>query len=190
MKKKNRIIKLYIFVRDKKNAIDKFKAQHSSSNILIKYINPGGNYEHIYDVNDLQEAFFKLKKILEQYDYLQSPTNIHDFQSNYLNVLKDVFIPRFHQELFVLKINKLIEHGEKNVLVGAIPRSGKSYIMAGTILEYVKKQEELHPGKKVNFLLITPAPNETFGEYETIFNKYIEFDKLGIDVVTYKDDVN
>ena len=188
--KKNRIIKLYIFVRDKKNAIDKFKAQHSSSNILIKYINPGGNYEHIYDVNDLQEAFFKLKKILEQYDYLQSPTNIHDFQSNYLNVLKDVFIPRFHQELFILKINKLIEHGEKNVLVGAIPRSGKSYIMAGTILEYVKTQEQLHPGKKVNFLLITPAPNETFGEYETIFNKYIEFDKLGIDVVTYKDGVN
>jgi hypothetical protein len=188
--KKNRIIKLYIFVRDKKNAIDKFKAQHSSSNILIKYINPGGNYEHIYDINDLQEAFFKLKKILEQYDYLLSPNNIHDFQSNYLNVLKDVFIPRFHQELFILKINKLIEHGEKNVLVGAIPRSGKSYIMAGTILEYVKKQEELHPGKKVKFLLITPAPNETFGEYETIFNKYIEFDKLGIDVVTYKDGVN
>jgi len=188
--KKNRIIKLYIFVRDKKNAIDKFKAQHSSSNILIKYINPGGNYEHIYDVNDLQEVFFKLKKILEQYDYLQSPTNIHDFQSNYLNVLKDVFIPRFHQELFILKINKLIEHGEKNVLVGAIPRSGKSYIMAGTILEYVKTQEQLHPGKKVKFLLITPAPNETFGEYETIFNKYIEFDKLGIDVVTYKDGVN
>jgi hypothetical protein len=187
--KKNRIIKLYIFVKDKKNAIDKFVAQHSSSNILIKYINPGGNYEHIYDANDLQEAFFKLKKILEQYDYLQTPTNIHDFQSNYLNVLKDVFIPRFHQELFVLKINKLIEQGEKNVLVGAIPRSGKSYIMAGTIIEYVKKQEELHPGKKVKFLLITPAPNETFGEYEKIFNKYIEFDILGIDVVTYKDGV-
>jgi hypothetical protein len=188
--KKNRIIKLYIFVRDKKNAIDKFKAQHSSSNILIKYINPVGNYEHIYDVNDLQEAFFKLKKILEQYDYLQSQSNIQDFESNYLMVLKDIFIPRFHQELFILKINKLIENGEKNVLVGAIPRSGKSYIMAGTILEYVKKQEQLHPGKKVKFLLITPAPNETFGEYETIFNKYIEFNKLGIDVVPYKDGVN
>ena len=187
---KHRIIKLYIFVRDKKNAIDKFTTQHTSSNILIKYINPGGNYEHIYDINDLQEAFFKLKKILEQYDYLVSPNNIRDFQRNYLNVLKDVFIPRFHQELFILKINKLIENGEKNVLVGAIPRSGKSYIIAGTILEYIKTQEELHPGKKVKFLLITPAPNETFGEYETIFNKYIEFDKLGIDVVTYKDGVN
>jgi hypothetical protein len=188
--KKYRIIKLYIFVRDKQKAIDKFNAQHSSSNILIKYINPGGNYEHIYDINDLQEAFFKLKKILEQYDYLQSPINIQDFQNNYLNVLKAVFIPRFHQELFILKIEKLIENGEKNILVGAIPRSGKSYIMAGTILDYVKKQEELHPGKKVKFLIMTPAPNETFGEYETIFNKYIEFDKLGIDVVTYKDGVD
>jgi hypothetical protein len=188
--KKNRIIKLYIFVKDKKSAIAKFNAQHSSSNILIKYINPGGNYEHIYDIMDLQNSFFKLKKILEQYNYLQTQSNINDFQSNYLNVLKDVFIPRFHQELFILKINKLIENGEKNVLVGAIPRSGKSYIMAGTILEYVKKQEQLHPGKKVKFLLITPAPNETFGEYESIFNKYIEFDKLGIDVVTYKDGIN
>jgi len=188
--KENRIIKLYIFVNNKKEAIEKFKEQKSSSNILIKYINPGGNYEHILDINDLQEAFFKLKKILEQYDYLQSPKNINDFQSNYLNVLKDVFIPRFHQELFILKINNLIENGEKNVLVGAIPRSGKSYIIAGTILEYVKKQEELHPGKKVKFLLITPAPNETFGEYENIFNNYIEFDKLGIDVVTYKDGID
>jgi len=188
--KKNRVIKLYIFVKDKKSAIQKFKSQHSSSNILIKYINPSGNYEHIYDIHDLQEAFFKLKKILQQYDYLQSSSNIEEFQTNYLGVLKDVFIPRFHQELFILKINKLIERGEKNVLVGAIPRSGKSYIMAGTILEYVKKQEHIHPGKKVKILLITPAPNETFGEYETIFNKYIEFDKLGVDVVTYKDGVH
>jgi len=188
--KKNRVIKLYIFVRDKKSAIQKFKSQHSSSNILIKYINPSGNYEHIYDIQDLQEAFFKLKKILQQYDYLQSSSNIEEFQTNYLGVLKDVFIPRFHQELFILKINNLIENEEKNILVGAIPRSGKSYIMAGTILEYVKKQEHIHPGKKVKILLITPAPNETFGEYETIFNKYIEFNKLGIDVVTYKDGVN
>lgn len=186
----NRNIKVYIFVRDKKKVIEKFNAQHNSSNILIQYINPGGKYEHIYDIIDLQDSFFKLKKILEQYDYLQSPSNIHDFQKNYLNVLKHVFIPRFHQELFILKINKLIEGGEKNILVGAIPRSGKSYIMAGTILEYVTKQEELNPDKKVKFLLITPAPNETFNEYESIFNQYIEFDKLGIDVVTYKDDVN
>ena len=186
---KNRIIKLYIFVRDKENAIKKFKAQHASSNILIKYINPNGKYEHIYDINDLQESFFKLKKILQQYDYLKSPENIQDFQRDYLNVLKDVFIPRFHQELFILKINKLIENREKNILVGAIPRSGKSYIMAGTILEYIKKQIQLHPDKKVKILMMTPAPNETKGEYQDIFNKYIDFDKLGINVITYEGNI-
>jgi len=186
--KENRDIKLYIFVNNKRAAIEKFNAQHTSSNILIKYINPHGNHEHIYDLNDLQDAFFKLKKILESYNYLQTPDNIGDFQKNYLNVSKDVFIPRFHQKLFISKINKLIEDGENNVLVGAIPRSGKSYIMAGTILEYIKSQEDLDPSKRVKILMMTPAPNETFGEYELIFNKYNDFDKL--DVVIHKDGVN
>jgi hypothetical protein len=183
--KEHRNIHLYIFVKDKKKAIEKFNSQHISSNILIKYINPNGNYEHIYDTNDLQHFYFKLKKLLEQYNYLQTSENILDFQKNYLNVLKQLFIPRFHQQLFIFKINALIEDGEKNILVGAIPRSGKSFIMAGTILEYVKRSETLHPGKKLKFLMMTPAPNETFGEYESIFNNYIDFEKFGIDVITY-----
>ena len=180
--KENRNIKLYIFVKNKEEAIKKFKSQHISSNILIKYINPGGKYEHIYDANDLQRFYFNLKKLLEEYDYLQSEENIRDFETKYLEVLKQIFIPRFHQELFILKINKLIEDGEKNILVGAIPRSGKSYIMAGTILEYIKN----NPGKKLKFLMMTPAPNETKGEYQDIFNNHIDFQQLDIDVITYE----
>jgi hypothetical protein len=186
----NRTIKLYIFVKDREKAIQKFSSQHSSSGILIKYINPDGKYENIYDSNNLQEYYFKLKKLLEQYDYLQTSKNIEDFQRNYLNVLKNIFIPRFHQELFILKINKLIENEEKNILVGAIPRSGKSYIMAGTILEYIKRNQILHPKKKFKFLMMTPAPNETFGEYENIFSNYVEFEQLGIDVITHKGNIN
>jgi hypothetical protein len=187
----NRTIKIFIFVKNKQNAIKKFEAQNSSSNILIKYINPDGKYEHIYDLTDLQNAYFKLKKILEQFNYLESTKYIDyisKFEKDYLKVLKEVFIPRFHQKLFVGKIDTLIKDGEKNILVGAIPRSGKSFVMAGTILEYIKSQEPLQPNKKFRFLLMTPAPNETFGEYEAIFNKYIEFN--GIDVVTYKDEIN
>ena len=187
-KASNRTIKIFIFVKNKQDAIKKFEAQNSSSNILIKYINPGGNYEHIYDLNDLQNAYFKLKKILEQFNYLELTNNILNFEKDYLKVLKEIFIPRFHQKLFVDKINTLINDGEKNILVGAIPRSGKSYVMAGTILEYIKTQELLQPTKKHKFLLMTPAPNETFGEYEAIFNKYIEFN--GIDVVTYKEGIS
>ena len=184
----NRTIKIFIFVKNKQDAIKKFEAQNSSSNILIKYINPYGKYENIYDLTDLQNAYFKLKKILEQFNYLESLNDISNFEKDYLKVLKEVFIPRFHQKLFVGKINTLINDGEKNILVGAIPRSGKSYVMAGTILEYIKTQELLQPTKKLKFLLMTPAPNETFGEYEAIFNKYIEFN--GIDVVTYKEGIS
>ena len=92
-------------------------------------------------------------------------------------------------DFFINKINQLIDIGEKNILVGAIPRSGKSYIMAGTILEYVKKNISKDPTKKFKFLMMTPAPNETFGEYNDIFSNYIEFSQLGIDVITYKDGV-
>ena len=177
-----RIIKVYIFVKDKKKAIEKFNAQHSSSNILINYINPGGNYEHIYDATDLHEAYFKLKKLLAQYNYLKEPSNITDFETNYLKVLKSIFIPRFHQQLFIEKIQELITNNKKNILVGAIPRSGKSYIMAGTILDCIKKNKD--PDKKFKFVIMTPAPNETLGEYKDIFNNYIEFAQ--IDVTTCK----
>lgn len=184
--KVGRTIKIYLFVKDKKAVIAKFKAANSSSNILIKYINPNGNYEHIYDTNDLQDYYFKLKLLLKDFNYLERDQDIKRFESDYLKVLKQLFVPRFHQELFILKINELIQKGEKNMLVGAIPRSGKSYIMAGTILDFIKESEIKTPGKKIKMLMMTPAPNETFGEYSNIFNSYIDFQNLGIQVIEHK----
>ena len=185
-KKANRTIKVCIFLKDKAAAIAKFEKQRMSSGVLMKYINPGGKYENVYGEDDLRAAYFKLKKLLEQYNYLETPKHIEDFEKTYLHVLRRPFIPRFHQELFILKINKLMDDGKKNILVGAIPRSGKSYIMAGTILEHVKRNEAAHPGKKLKFLMMTPAPNETFGEYKDIFANHIDFLHLGIDVIEYK----
>ena len=191
-KKDNRNIHVFIFVKDKKEVIDKFKAQNISSDILIKYINPGGNYENIYDTNDLQKCYFKLRALLEQYNYFNTDVNINLFESNYLKNLKQPFIPRFHQKLFIETINDLIINKQKNgVLVGAIPRSGKSYIMAGSILEYVKTYDIKHPqGKKLNFLMITPAPNETFGEYTDIFQNYIDFQNNNIECKVFRDKIN
>jgi hypothetical protein len=188
-KKANRTIKVCIFLKDKAAAIAKFEKQRMSSGVLMKYINPGGKYENVYDSGDLRAAYFKLKKLLEQFNYLETHPDIENFEKTYLRVLRRPFIPRFHQELFILKINKLMDDGKKNILVGAIPRSGKSYIMAGTILEHVKRTEAAHPGKKLKFLMMTPAPNETFGEYKDIFANHIDFLHLGIDVIEYKGDV-
>lgn len=182
----HRTIKLYICVNNKKEAIEKFNKQHRSSAILLKYINPGGNYEHVYDSEDLRRFYFNLKKVLEQYNYLKTSGDIERFNTKYLKTLKAAFIPRFHQKLFISKINELIDDRKRHILVGAIPRSGKSYIMAGTILEYVKKHAR-GVGKKLNFLLMTPAPNETFPEYKSIFNNYIDFDENQIETKLYNE---
>ena len=191
-KKQNRNIHVFIFVKNTKEVIDKFKAQNISSDILIKYINPNGHYENIYDTTDLQKYYFKLRVLLEQYNYFKTDGDINSFETNYLKNLKQPFIPRFHQKLFIDTINDLIiNKDKKGVLVGAIPRSGKSYIMAGSILEYVKTYDIKHPqGKKLNFLMITPAPNETFGEYTDIFQNHIDFTNNNIECKVFREKIN
>ena len=66
----------------------------------MKYINPGGKYENILDKYDLEEYYYKLKKLFELYNYLESQEDIVNF-NKYLGNLKSPFIPRFHQKLFI-----------------------------------------------------------------------------------------
>jgi hypothetical protein len=176
-KARDRNINILIFVKDKNTLIGKFKKQQKSSDIMMKYIDPSGDgtYQNIYDQKDLEEAFYKLKLLLEQYNYLEDDISRQSFEEDYLQILKSPFIPRFHQKLFIDKINELIlKDNEKKILVGAIPRSGKSYIMGGTILDFLKNSGS-SGGRLQNFLLITPAPTETFGEYRKLFENYIDF---------------
>jgi len=185
----NRKVHVLIFVKDKESLIAKFNAAQKSSGIMMKYIDPREDqtYPNIYDQSDLEQNIYKLKLLLDQYNFLRDHKNKGLFESQYLKILKSPFIPRFHQKLFIDRIIQLIiEENEENILVGAIPRSGKSYIMMGSILEYVKQIHSRGITNKLNFILVTPAPNETFGEYQDIFNTYIDFDTLGINRVLLK----
>lgn len=176
-KSENRKSVISLFVKNKEECIKKFDSQHLSSNILLDYVNPDGNYENVYDILDLHKNYFKLRKLLSQYNYFESDEDIHRFEISYLNIIKHPFIPRFHQKLFIDKVIDLIIHKQINdILVGAIPRSGKSYIMAGIILEYIINYNKTNPdGEKLNFVMITPAPNETFSEYTDIFENHIDY---------------
>jgi hypothetical protein len=184
-------IKILLFVKNKGAFKELCEKAKTSSNLLIKYISPGGNYENVYDLNDLELHYKILKKLLMQYDYLKNDICIRKFKRKYLEIEKNKapFIPRFHQELFIEKINSLMKT-EKKILVGAIPRSGKTYIMAGTILKHV--QEHNKKGLKTynNYIIITPAPNETLGQYKEAFDNHIDFDTFDIEakvVYTKKD---
>jgi site-specific DNA-methyltransferase (adenine-specific) len=174
-------IKILLFVKDKEKFIELCKKSNQSSNLLINYISVNGrngNYENVYDISDLELHFYKLKKLLELYDYWKDYKCIEQFKDSYLKVESKKllpFIPRFHQELFIEKINALINKGRKNILVGAIPRSGKTYIMAGTILKHVEEHNKHGLNTFNNYVIITPAPNETLSQYKKAFDDYIDF---------------
>ena len=209
---KNYEIKTLLFVKNKKDFKKLCNNANKSSNLLIKYISPNGNYENVYDLVDLEVYYNKLRKLLELYDFWKDEQCINDFKEGYLAIKdkKRPFIPRFHQELFIEKINALINtlsnKKDNKILVGAIPRSGKTYIMAGTILRHVKEHTKKELKSRItaktfnNYVIITPAPNETLKQYEEAFNEHIDFDRYNIKAKTinlsdkidfngYKDDV-
>jgi hypothetical protein len=181
-------INTLLFVKNKEHFKKICKSANQSSNILIKYISPNGNYENVYDLNDLETHYSKLWKILDDFDFIK---DVDNFKENYLQIYKKKFIPRFHQELFIEKITSLIKKEQKKLLVGAIPRSGKTYIMAGTILKDVEDTGDSNKKSKTkfnNYLIITPAPNETLEQYYRAFDDYYDFKNNNIIPINVKDE--
>jgi len=173
------VVKIVLFLKDKKAFINKNKTANKSSQLLTKYINPFGNYENVYDLNDLEFYFAKLKNILNYYNYFKDSTDIKKFKEKYLNHYKKIFEPKFHQHLFINQISKIIgtkQIKDKNILIGAIPRTGKTYILAGSINKYIEDFKQL----EYNFIIITPAPTETIPQYKDVFNDYINFEDINI----------
>jgi hypothetical protein len=76
---------------------------------------------------------------------------------------------RFHQELTIRRTMRL-KSVYKSVLWGHIPRSGKTYILAGLILRDDENHDETS-----NYLIITTAPNETIQQYLNLFNSTLQF---------------
>ena len=88
---------------------------------------------------------------------------------------KENLILRFHQELITCKTSDLITEGNKSFLWGCKCRSGKTYMVGGIII----KQYNIK--KKLNVLIITPAPTETTPQFtDDLFNKFKDFDNFKI----------
>jgi site-specific DNA-methyltransferase (adenine-specific) len=178
-KNREKNFKLLLFINNKEKFIIKRKKDNKSSLVLSKYINPTGNFENIFDLTDLELYFIKLKKILSYFNYLKTDDDLNNFKKSYLQNYKDVFIPKFHQSLFINQINKIInknENDNKNILVGAIPRTGKTYILGGVIKKYLEEFKK----STNNFIILTPAPTETIPQYEELFNIYLDFNDFKI----------
>jgi hypothetical protein len=155
--------KIYIVVPNKIQVLEKVKTSNKSSDYITEHMTE----DNILDKYDLNKYFLAFKK-----DIIKNKNE--DWNEIYLSK-KDRLNLRFHQELITKKTSLLIEEGNKSFLWGCKCRSGKTYMIGGII----NKQFEIK--KKLNVLIITPAPTETAPQFtDDLFHKFKDFDKFKI----------
>jgi hypothetical protein len=143
---------LCIVTRERIKLETKVKSAEKSSHKIKKAVTKEDTI--IIDWNDLDEAYRQFKQI---YSNISITTII--------NLNKSPLRFKLHQLLGIQKTIKIKSSGNNRALWGHIQRSGKSYIMAGTIEEDSKNSK-----KGCNYLIITTAPNETIEQYIKVFN--------------------
>jgi len=159
--------KIYLVVPNKKKVLEKVKKANKSSEYITEHIKE----DNMLDEEDLNRYFLELKKDLLKYDF-------NDYNNIFMK-RKEKFIPRFHQKVINKKTSILIEDGEKQILWACKCRSGKTFMVAGQILDLLEYR------KNVNILIITPAPTETLPQFtDDLFNKYINFINFNIHSIT------
>jgi hypothetical protein len=154
---------IYTLVKDKKKLLEKVGNANKSSKCIKKYLVE----DNIFDESDLEKYFQKLKSKLEK-------TNINSYDITFLNNKEILGFP-FHQRLIEKRTSKLISEGNKKILWGCKPRSGKTYMTGLLIIS----QNDMYD--KYNVLIITPAPTETSPQFtDELFKKYSEFDNFNV----------
>ena len=102
------------------------------NNTIIIYIYKYKSSETIpFKINDNSSIL----KIAKYYLDLFNEDNKTNFKTDYLNHVKKIFVPRFHQQLFINKTLQLINNDATEVLIGAVPRSGKTFTTIYNIKE-------------------------------------------------------
>lgn len=156
---------IYLAVHDKQKVIAKIDSSQKTSNYITE------NIHHILDLKDLEMCFQHLKHAIQH-------ITINEVNSKFCNAKVSLEL-RFHQDLITYKQMERIYEGEKELLLGAKARSGKTYCVGGLFLKYYKKYVSL------NGLIITPAPTETLSQFtDDLFHKFRDFN--GINIVEIK----
>ena len=155
--------KIFLVVPNKKKVLDKVKNANISSKYITKYMTKN----NILDKDDLNKYFLLFKQ-----DILKNLNN--DWNEIYLSKKENLTL-RFHQELITNKTSNLIEEGNKIFGWFCKCRSGKTFMCGGIIIKQINIK------KKLNVLIITPAPTETAPQFTNdLFNKFKDFNKFKI----------
>jgi hypothetical protein len=156
---------IYLVVNNKQKVMNIITSSQSTNNYIKE------NIHHILDLEDLEICFQNLKHSIQD-------ITINEVNFKFCNE-KVPLQQRFHQDLITYKQMERIDEGEKELLLGAKARSGKTYCVGGLFIKYHKKYLSL------NGLIITPAPSETLSQFtDDLFHKFIDFN--GINIVEIK----
>ena len=136
----------------------------------------------IDDFNDMkrniEKTNWKYKEILEREDTIVIDWDdlndaYHQFKLSYGGKSLDMIVGsnkktlcfKMHQRLGIMKTLRMKDClGKREILWGHIQRSGKSYIIAGSIMEDSKHKDEC------NYLVMTTAPNETIEQQTRVLD--------------------
>jgi hypothetical protein len=156
-------LKLCIVIRNKDDIYKLCKnADHTSSDLVSIITNKS---TVIIDYNDLFIIF-------KTFIYNFKNVNINEL----IKINKSKLILKYHQIVSIYKTNKILQ-SYNECLWCHIARSGKSYIIAGYILEDCIKNNKR---ENHNYLIITTAPKETINQYKEIFANYYDFNDFNI----------
>ena len=136
-------------VPDKKKTDEMMERCNSSSDALVDIYKKS----IIIDKGDLYEALCKFKSSYQNISL-----------DNILNQHKKPLCLKMHQKFGVQKTILLKKDSKDKILWGHIQRSGKSYIIGGSIIE------DSYDKTTCNYLVITTAPNETIEQQSSVFD--------------------
>jgi len=113
----------------------------------------------ILDTKDLD----RMAAVLLERVKLCTSKDLNDIIAHLTSTKKSQLRTRYHQKLLLLKMRRLINAKVKEILLGAVPRSGKTYIGADLARAYNK------------ILVITTRPGETSGQWLKVFTDHADF---------------
>ena len=152
---------IMVWVKDKHAFLRKLYKGRAKSEIT-QYIKE----EFVLDVSDLNRAFIRLCDYLKQCEQpITMDTIMVRFKSDTFKTIKLLDL-RFHQEYMVRYTQKQFDLGIRKIMWGAVPRSGKSYMVGGLISR----------NKPKIVLLILGAISETKDQFiKELFEMYHDF---------------
>ena len=156
---------IYLLVNNKQKVLNIVSSSQSTNNYITE------NIHNILGFEELEIYFQNFKNSIQN-------ITMDEINSIFCNSKIPLEL-RFHQDLITYKQMEKIDEGEKELLLGAKARSGKTYCVGGLFIKYNNKYNML------NGLIITPAPTETLTQFtDELFHKFRDFNGINIIEIT------